>query len=301
MPATIAGSHLGLDTHANRPAANAAGQPFGALYSCSTHGLIYKTDGSTWSTYATLGGSPSGSITASGYTQATAKLLGRSTASTGAIEEITVGSGLSLSGGSLSASGGGGGHTVLSDTFNRANGAVGHADGGGLQLWDAISGTWAISSNTLNETSNASEKVIFIYTGLPAGKRTITWVMNTKPTGGDGGFLWRATPVATSATPNSALLLNVEVTYKLYTLTNGATYTAVAVGSGAPATPANGDSIVITDDGYEVTVIVNGGSPVVYNTLQGFTATPNAAGPFVGFRSSSNTAFKQESILVVDL
>src|ERR1041385_3074854 len=56
MPATIAGSHLGIDTHANRPAANAAGQPIGALYSCSTHGLIYKTDGSTWSTYATLSG-----------------------------------------------------------------------------------------------------------------------------------------------------------------------------------------------------------------------------------------------------
>ena len=37
------------------------------------------------------------------------KLLGRSTAGTGAIEEITVGSGLSLTGGTLSATGGGGG------------------------------------------------------------------------------------------------------------------------------------------------------------------------------------------------
>lgn len=55
MPATIAGSHEGLDTHANRPAANAAGQPVGALYSCSTHSLIYKTDGSSWATWATLG------------------------------------------------------------------------------------------------------------------------------------------------------------------------------------------------------------------------------------------------------
>src|SRR4051794_760346 len=63
MPATIAGSHLGPDTHASRPAANAAGQPFGALYSCTTHGLIYKTDGSTWSTYATLG---SGSLSDQG-------------------------------------------------------------------------------------------------------------------------------------------------------------------------------------------------------------------------------------------
>lgn len=52
------------------------------------------------------GGAGSGSITASGYTQTTARLLGRTTASTGAIEEITVGSGLSMSAGTLSASGG---------------------------------------------------------------------------------------------------------------------------------------------------------------------------------------------------
>jgi hypothetical protein len=45
----------------------------------------------------------SGSITSSGLTQATARILGRTTASTGAVEEITVGSGLSLSAGELSA------------------------------------------------------------------------------------------------------------------------------------------------------------------------------------------------------
>jgi hypothetical protein len=50
----------------------------------------------------------SGSTTASGLTMSTAKMLGRSTASTGAIEEITVGSGLTLSAGTLSASGSGG-------------------------------------------------------------------------------------------------------------------------------------------------------------------------------------------------
>lgn len=46
--------------------------------------------------------SPSGSITSSGYTMATARLLGRTTASTGAIEEISVGTGLTFSAGSLS-------------------------------------------------------------------------------------------------------------------------------------------------------------------------------------------------------
>lgn len=44
---------------------------------------------------------------------ATGRLLGRSTAGTGNIEEISVGSGLSLSGGTLSATGGGGGGAVL--------------------------------------------------------------------------------------------------------------------------------------------------------------------------------------------
>ena len=42
-----------------------------------------------------------GAITGSGLTMATSRLLGRTSASTGAVEEITVGTGLSLSGGSL--------------------------------------------------------------------------------------------------------------------------------------------------------------------------------------------------------
>lgn len=50
-----------------------------------------------------------GAITGSGLTMSTARLLGRSTASPGAIEEITLGSGLTLTAGTLSATGGGGG------------------------------------------------------------------------------------------------------------------------------------------------------------------------------------------------
>lgn len=47
-----------------------------------------------------------GSVTTDGITMSTARLLGRTTASTGAVEEITVGSGLSLSAGSLTSTGG---------------------------------------------------------------------------------------------------------------------------------------------------------------------------------------------------
>ena len=55
------------------------------------------------------GAAASGSITASGLTQATASILGRTSASTGAVEEISIGSGLSLSAGQLSATASSGG------------------------------------------------------------------------------------------------------------------------------------------------------------------------------------------------
>lgn len=49
------------------------------------------------------------SATAINAYMATGKLLGRSSSGTGALEEISIGSGLSLSGGTLTATGGGGG------------------------------------------------------------------------------------------------------------------------------------------------------------------------------------------------
>jgi hypothetical protein len=70
-------------------------------------------DGSSAKTidYSTVGAAKTGAATGSGLTMATARLLGRTTASTGAVEEITVGSGLSLSSGTLTATGVGGGAT----------------------------------------------------------------------------------------------------------------------------------------------------------------------------------------------
>jgi len=46
--------HLLTGTHASRPAASAV--PAGTLYACSTHSLVYQSDGtSAWSAWATLG------------------------------------------------------------------------------------------------------------------------------------------------------------------------------------------------------------------------------------------------------
>lgn len=55
-------------------------------------------------TAAQVGAAAVGAITSSGLTMATARLLGRTTASTGAVQEISIGTGLTLSAGSLSAS-----------------------------------------------------------------------------------------------------------------------------------------------------------------------------------------------------
>lgn len=53
---------LGPGVHTALPAPDAV--PIGSLFSCSTHSLIYRTDGSSWVTWATLGsGTGSGSLT----------------------------------------------------------------------------------------------------------------------------------------------------------------------------------------------------------------------------------------------
>lgn len=71
--------------------------------SASNRGVLSSAD---WTTFN--GKVSTGAITGSGLTMATARILGRTTAGSGAIEEISIGSGLSLSAGTLSATGGGG-------------------------------------------------------------------------------------------------------------------------------------------------------------------------------------------------
>ena len=55
MATTRFSDHLLEGNHASRPAFGDV--PEGTLYSCTTHGLIYQSDGAAWNTWATLGGS----------------------------------------------------------------------------------------------------------------------------------------------------------------------------------------------------------------------------------------------------
>lgn len=63
---------LATGDHASRPAASAVGT--GALYSCTTHGLVYQSDGSAWATWATLGAAAIPSTIVAGWDAGTAAL-----------------------------------------------------------------------------------------------------------------------------------------------------------------------------------------------------------------------------------
>ena len=99
-------------------------------------------------------------------TMATARLLGRTTAGGGAVEEISVGSGLTLSAGSLSAS-------------------------GGSSTWDTI-GAAAASTTTANGAFN------IVYNTAPTADSKVAWTFGETSAATNG--------TSTSGVPNQVLL-----------------------------------------------------------------------------------------------
>ena len=100
-------------------------------------------------------GDDDGAVGSSGLTMATARLLGRSTAATGAIEEISVGSGLALSAGVLTASG------SFAPDSNLATAIVSISPGNNLAI---------PSGATLLDFSATGSITGFSSTGQPDGK-----------------------------------------------------------------------------------------------------------------------------------
>jgi hypothetical protein len=147
----------------------------------STSNNSWAEDGTNRHTHVVAevtGAAASGSITTSGLTQSTARILGRTTASTGSIEEIQIGAGLSLSAGELSATGGAGvtavgastadvlsvsGSDLVADDPNADRIVFWDDSEGKLRYLEAGSGL-SISGTTMTATASGGSKTYAAFT-----------------------------------------------------------------------------------------------------------------------------------------
>ena len=175
-----------------------------------------------------------GAITTSGLTQSTARLLGRTTAATGAVEEISVGTGLSLSAGSLTSTAlttlTVGSTTITSGTTTRI-------------LYDnaGVLGEYSVIPVSLGGTNATSASItafnnITGYTASGAtGTTSTNLVFSTSPT--------LTTPVLGVATATSINKVTITAPASSATLTipDGVTLTGPA-SSGTAATLGNAET-----------------------------------------------------------
>lgn len=155
-----------------------------------------------------------GAATSSGLTMATSRLLGRTTASTGAIEEISVGSGLTLSGGTLD--------TASLTLVNADLGtAVTTTSGTTVDFTSIPTGTIAIiiSGNGVS-TSNIAGLSLTLQIGDSGGLETSAYVGATVDQAA-AGTNW-STNALVGVTATASAVSHFKV---FLTLVNAATYT----------------------------------------------------------------------------
>ena len=178
--------------------------------------LVYDGTDMVWTNKGTAS-APSGSITSSGYTQSTARMLGRSTASTGAIEEISVGAGLALSAGSIATSG-----AITSSGFTQSTsrllgrttastGAVEEisvgtgltlsggsltATGGGMTLIQTLTGT-GVSTQSVTGISSTYRQLYIEIEGVSSDTGS-TWTLRVAVSANNGSSYGTAVAIGTS-------------------------------------------------------------------------------------------------------
>jgi len=207
----------------------------------------------------------SGAVGSSGLTMSTARLLGRTTASTGAVEEIQIGSGLSLTAGQLSATGGG-----IGGGAGNIDNAVIRADGTGAATLQGSSIN--ITDATTSTTNNVAIQVAH------SGQTNSSLVLSPQ---GAGALIIGPVPTGSSTTGNA----RGANAFDGQTLRNAAGQVASgaeAVALGSYSTASGSRAVAI---GYGVTSsgtasIAVGGfgtSSGDYSLTGGFTCTASAA------------------------
>lgn len=137
----------------------------------------------------------SGDITASGLTQATSRLLGRTTAATGAVEEISVGAGLALSAGSLALTSG-------DLQFNSGYGSV--ATAYGCRAWVNFNGTGTVAIRASGNVSSITDsgagtyRVNFTTALVDANYSCVAMASSDNATAMSAGIQGTATAVSTT-------------------------------------------------------------------------------------------------------
>jgi hypothetical protein len=219
----VSGGSTGLTT---------SGGPITGAGTITIAGTLAVASGGTGATDAAtarsnLSAAGSGAVTASGITMSSARLLGRTTASTGAVEEITVGSGLTFTGGTLAATGGSGtvtsidvsggttglttsggpitgaGTITLAGTLAVTNGGTGATTQSGARTAlgvPATDGTGASGTWSISVSGNAGTVTNGVYTsGSYADPSWITSLSGTKVSGNISGNATNVTGIVAVA------------------------------------------------------------------------------------------------------
>ena len=175
-----------------------------------------------------------GAITTSGLTQATARLLGRTTASSGAVEEISVGSGLSLSAGTIIAAAGGA-VAAGSDTqvqFNDGGTALG--GDGGLTYNKTTDALTVGALVTVPKFSLTKEVVIPVTETTMSGNATLTAGTSNTYQFFDTNGSNRDVTLPTAATGLTYLIMNIGA--QTITVKDAGASTVGTIAAGAFAT-----------------------------------------------------------------
>lgn len=173
------------DTRANQPAATAV--PIGTVYYVTDESALERSNGTTWDSIASAGAIANDAVTYAKIQNVSAisKLLGRgSAAGAGDVEELTLGTNLSMSGITLNASGGSGAlvlieaRTVIASPENFIN-LSGYADLLVILYGVTVSSTGAIrrlvvsTDNGASYLTGATDYLSFVASGAKTDKPSL--------------------------------------------------------------------------------------------------------------------------------